>query len=115
MRIKDKFPIPIIDDLLDDLERSRVFSKVDIRSGYHHIRMVDDNVHKSAFETQMGHYDFLVMPYVLTNAPFTFQCFMNHIFQQHLRKFVLIFFNDILIYNRSLQDHANHLKLVLIL
>ncbi|KAL5574029.1 hypothetical protein UlMin_023626 [Ulmus minor] len=111
--VKNKYPLPRIDDLFDQLKGASVFSKIDLRSGYHQLKIKETDVPKSAFRTRYGHYEFLVMPFGLTNAPAAFMDLMNRVFRAYLDKFVIVFIDDILIYSRSREEHAEQLRTVL--
>ena len=111
--IQKKYPLPRIDDLFDQLQGAKVFSKIDLRSGYHQLRIRESDIPKTAFKTRYGHYEFLVMSFGLTNAPRAFMDLMNQVFRPYLDRFVIVFINDILVYSRSELDHERHLGFVL--
>jgi hypothetical protein len=111
--IKNQYPLPRIDDLFDQMKGATVFSKIDLRSGYHQLRIKEDDVPKTAFKTRFGHYEFTVLPFGLTNAPGVFMSLMNGVFREYLDKFVQVFIDDILIYSRTTEEHDEHLRLVL--
>ncbi|KAK9044741.1 hypothetical protein V6N11_058633 [Hibiscus sabdariffa] len=111
--IKNKYPLPRIEDLFDQLRDASVFSKIDLRSGYYQMKVKDADVPKIAFRTRYGHFEFLVMPFGLTNAPATFMDLMNRVFKPYLDKFVVVFIDDILIYSCNKDEHAEHLQIVL--
>ena len=107
--VKNKYPLPRIDDLFDQMRGAKVFPKDDLRSGYHQVRIKDENIHKT--RTRYGNYEFVVVPFGLTNAPATFMCLMNNVFSRYLDMFVLVFLDDILIYSKNEEEHEEHLRL----
>ncbi|GJY20231.1 putative reverse transcriptase domain-containing protein [Tanacetum coccineum] len=111
--VKNRYPLPIIDDQFDQLQRSQFFSKIDLRSGYHQLRVHEDDIPKTVFRTRYGNFEFTVMPFGLTNAPSIFMDLMNSVCRPYLDKFVIVFINDILIYSKTQEEHVEHLRLVL--
>jgi hypothetical protein len=111
--VKNKYPLPRIEDLFDQMRGARVFSKIDLRSGYHQMRIRPSDIPKTAFSTRYGLYEFTVMSFGLTNAPSYFMNLMNKVFMEYLDRFVIVFIDDILIYSNSDSDHEEHLRLVL--
>ncbi|KAJ0481098.1 putative nucleotidyltransferase, Ribonuclease H [Helianthus annuus] len=113
LTIKNRYPLPRIDDLFDQLQGSSFYSKIDLRSGYHQLRIQEESIPKTAFRTRYGHYEFLVMPFGLTNAPTVFMDLMNRVCKSYLDKFVIVFIDDILIYSKTKAKHEQHLRAVL--
>ncbi|GKB74816.1 hypothetical protein Tco_0936228 [Tanacetum coccineum] len=113
LTVKNRYPLPRIDDLFDQLQGSSIYSKINLRSGYHQLRVREEYIPKTAFRTRYGHYEFQVMPFGLTNAPAVFMDLMNHVCKPNLNKFVIVFINDILIYSRDEKEHEEHLKTIL--
>ena len=111
--IKNKYPLPRIDILFDQLARAKVFSKIDLRSGYHQIKIRPEDIPKTAFSTRYGLYEYLVMSFGLTNAPAYFMYLMNLVFMPELDKFMVVFIDDIFIYSENESNHAEHLRIVL--
>ena len=111
--VPNRYPLPRIDDLFDQLQGSQIYSKIDLRSGYHQLRIRSEDIPKTAFRTRYGHYEFVVMSFGLTNAPAYFMGMMNRAFSEYLDKFVIVFIDDILIYSKSREEHAEHLRLIL--
>jgi hypothetical protein len=111
--VKNKYPLPRIDDLFDQLKGEKIFLKIYLRSGYHRVRVKDEDISKTAFRTRYGHYEFTVVSFGLSNAPVVFMCLMNGVFKNYLDKFVIVFLNDILVYSKSEEEHEQHLRMVL--
>src|SRR6185312_5431886 len=111
--VKNRYPLPRIDELFDRLQGAKYFTSIDLRSGYHQIRVAEQDVPKTAFRCRYGHFEYTVMPFGLTNAPATFMRLMNEIFRPYLDRFVLAFLDDILVYSRTREEHLQHLRTVL--
>lgn len=113
VNIRNQYPLPHIDDLFDQMKGATIFSKIDLRSGYHQLRVKEEDISKTAFRTHFDHYEFMVVPFGLSNAPGVFMSMMNGVFRKYLDKFLQVFLDDILIYSKPPEEHKKHLRLVL--
>nr|GEY88639.1 putative reverse transcriptase domain-containing protein [Tanacetum cinerariifolium] len=113
--VKNRYPLPRIDDLFDQLQGSSVYLKIDLRSGYHQLRVRDEDIPKTTFKMRYRHYEFQVMPFGLTNAPAVVMDLMNHVCKPYLDKFMIVFIQDILVYSRNKEEHADHLRIIMAL
>ena len=113
MTIKNRYPLSCINDMFDQIHRLTIFSKIDLRYGYHKFKIKDEDIFKTAFRTRYGHYEFVVIPFWLTNAPSNFMCLMNSVLSKYLDKFVVIFIDAILIYSKMKKKHDEHLQIIL--
>jgi hypothetical protein len=111
--IKNKYPLPRIEDLFDQMKGASVFSKIDLRSEYHQLKIQESDIPKTAFRTRYGLYEYIVMSFGLTNAPAYFMYLMNKTFMEYLDKFIIVFIDDILIFSKMMEEHEEHLRLVL--
>jgi len=111
--IKNKYPLWRIDDLFDQLKGAEVLSKIDLRSGYHHVPIKEENIYQETFRTRYGHYEFFVVPFCLINAPTTFMCLINSVLCPYLDNFVIVFIDDILVYSKNEEEHVEHLAVML--
>ncbi|GKE24636.1 putative reverse transcriptase domain-containing protein, partial [Tanacetum coccineum] len=113
LTIKNRYPLPRIDDLFDQLQGSSMYSKIDLRSGYHQLRIKEEDIPITAFRTRYGHFEFQVMPFRLTNTPVVFMDLMNRVCKPYLDKFIIVFIDDILVYSKDEEEHGKHLKIIL--
>ena len=111
--VKERFPLPRIDQLMDRLGKARIFSKLDLASGYHQIAVAEDSIHKTTFRTNLGHWEFIVMPFGLTNAPASFQRLMNRVFKDEMNTFILVYLDDILVFCNTIEERWEHLRMAL--
>jgi hypothetical protein len=111
--VKNKYLLLRIDDLFDHLKGAKIFSKIDLRLGYHQVRIKDEDISKTSFRKRYGHYEFIVVPFGLSNTPAIFMCLMNGVFRNYLYKFVIVFLDDILVYSKSEEEHGQHMRMVL--
>jgi hypothetical protein len=111
--VKNKYPLPRIDDLFNQLKDAKIFSKIYLRSGYHQVRIKYEDINKTTFRTRYGHYEFTVVLFGLSNAPAVFMSLMTGVFKNYIDKFVIIFLDDILVYSRTEEEHEQHLRMVL--
>jgi hypothetical protein len=111
--VNNKYPLPRSDDLFDQLKDAKIFSKIDLRSGYHQVSIKVEDISKTSCRTRYGHYEFTMVQFGLSNAPVVFMCLMNGVFREYLDKFVIVFLDDILVYSKSEEEHDHHLRMVL--
>jgi len=111
--IKNRYPLPRINDLFDQLKGETMFSNIDLRSGYRQVRIKEEDIYKTTFMIKYGHYEFVVVPFRLNNALATFMCLMNNVLRPYLDKFVIVFIDDILVYSKNEEEHVEHLATIL--